>query len=458
MKQRHYTAAAILFAVLLLLSACGSTVELSSDVVAPETVYRNLLSTDTVLTEDAVYFFQPIGGDSMGQPTHRRLMRLDLATDTVACPCPLTDCSHYTNGECPYVLRKSRTTPLQLFGEWIACTYAPMKSDTKGNIGKPGYVPDSHVTRIYNIETGEHRDIFPEPATGAEATDRIVRLGDKLYHILKHETWTNIEPGVYQSNVTMTDIECYDLTTGETSVILTHDFPLDLLTVGTDRIYLRETEERYYSIKADGTSIRAEETISGSGFANFFYDNMAYYDDHNTGTIVRTDFATGETFIVAEHPDLNLYFFDVEADRLYYTTTENGQALADALRAIYDAYEAETGSSYIRDYTLGKEQPIEPYTAQVREAQRAQNRAKVTLWCAELDGSNPTPILTMTGAKLGSTFRVGNGYLYTDFNCYDPTTGDAILEKKHGSPCRINLATGDVSLLEDPGTVVCRVK
>ena len=396
------------------------------DRVAMETPIRRL-NIQSAYHEGYLYFFVL---DESGYEIGKRM---NLATGEISSPCNDPLCSH-NDRDCPFV--GGSRSGIKVFGEWLVI---------QTNFSKGGRrMPER---KLYHITTGEWTEIFKSEDGDATQSSNVMRIGNYLYHVTFGKQ--KISNG---ETYLPSDVQRYNLKTGEEEVIFSHPYMIDVIMASESRLYFREDiagELRFYSIDMDGNDFKEEPTIKmepGYAYQNKVYSSTYMEDEYvEQYPIFMNDLTTGDVVMVAEdHVMGSMCIFE---NHLYYLEKEGyakSFAEAQAVMAQAKAEAEKTGTAIVPNRT-------EPYASQLAEITHRRNTAMGYLWKCDLDGSNRELVLELPGVG-DLNFYIWDGYLYTEYEFWDTTTGELLGTKEEiDRPCRIDLTTGEVEFLHKLG-------
>ncbi len=402
----------MLAAIILLFPSCGKEQE---DFAKNRVEVRNV--SEFYLTEQYIYFSEliseqksgPETGPITGNPNSRRVVRMNLETGQVSCPCVDPLCAH-NDDSCPLCGGISLNS-IQIFGEWLS--YVTIYINRNGIRGRESkYI-------LYNLKTGECRDIFQEIDHSNMASGYIANIGDDIFHV----TYDAIKDPETDEYVYPSVIKKYNLSSGREEEIYSSEESINLKTTSNNRLYfghLTVDEDRTFSINPSGHDLREEFNFQCNP-AFIFSDTAYYIDNDDNGSIWSNNLKSGEKNIIT---DSFAYGITVTENYIYYVIKDRVQELS-LIKS--------------QDY-IGN---IEGFNAAINEIRSTS----AYIWRCNHDGSNKELVLELPGASF-PLFSVYNDYLYAGYIFYNPDTHERLgTDAEQKSNCRINLNTGEITIL-----------
>ena len=435
-----------LFVVAILLSmvSCNreKDPEIWDDDIAPDEVTLRS-AQDVVFYGNYVYFPRKLYNEN-GRVFAKVMMRQNLVTGEISTPCQDPLCTHDSR-DCPFYCGTSFFLP-QIFGdEWMV-----IQSNFSFNYYEKGYFTDSNRI-LYNLKTGEWRRILKvlNPTDGYDGV--LFYNGTDLFNANFSEEKEVDENGeeYFPCNVYK-----HNLKTGKESVVYANRYPISLLAVTQKNIYFftklpgREYGGvffQYYCYNMEtGEVVDLSDRIPEGTAVHYVYKNKLYAAATDYATSAIIDMKTGEI----THPmgelsdDVHCIFVDEEA--VYFATRDGLRALSRKYQKIYQ--------EYLREEQLleGEERQakVKECMSVMKEYALQWRTTPLKIWKTDLDGNNLEYICEINNTASAS-FSVHNGYIYLRYAFIDPETGDIDKPEHDCKISRINMVTGELSIMDE---------
>lgn len=402
--MNHYKLRRIVFSlviVLLIFSSCGTEKETFAATSVDER-----MPSEFAMSGQYIYFSETI---TDADTHYRRIVRMNLETGQVSCPCVDPLCSH--NGDdCP-LCGGMIINPIMIYGDWLYYNSTYLNNSEQKN-----------KRIIYNLKTGEWREIFKDVDYDSLSTSYIVNIDSYLYHLAYLAKEKDIVTGEYTYS---TVIKRYDLINGNEKIIYTSDEMINIKATSNTRLYfgnlIEENDILTYSIDINGNDIREEPKFK-CWTPVYLYSDIAYYYDKNNLFWIN-NLKTGETSLII---DSTLYgsAIYVTDQYIYYMLKDRSDEMI-----------------HLNPYNYRND--MESFTNLRNELQST----KAYIWRCNHDGSDKKMIMELPGATF-MIMKVYGNYIYTIYSFYNTETHEKLGNTvEQNSFCRINIDTGEITML-----------
>ena len=426
------------------LSSCSKKQDVWDDNIAPDEVSFRA-TQDVVFHGGYVYFPYTIHNEK-GKSIAKAIMRQNLSTGEISSPCQDPLCTH-DNRDCPFYCGLVFVVP-QIFGdEWMV-----IQSNFNVNYYEYGYSRDS--TRIlYNLKTGEYRRIF-KLQNPKEAYDGLIFYdGSDLFNTSPSDTKETDENG---EEYFPWNVYKHDLKTGKESVIFTTRYSINIIAVTQKKVYyyVQMPGEEYgyfeqwyycYDMETGETTDLSEKIPRGTGvlssYKNKLYAKAGYYA---SSAII--DMETGENLSPFKEvlDDVQFVYVDQDSDTVYYATREHYMEKERAFAKWYQEWYRET-----KDLEREAKEKAQEERKAISDAYDLEWRTTpLKIWKSALDGSNLEYICEINNTAT-NYFSIHDGYIYFRYTFIDPETGEIDNMERYGKLSRINLSTGELTVLDE---------
>lgn len=434
-----------LISILLNLFSCGNRQEakglLEDDIAPDEVTLRS--AQDVVFWNNYVYFSRKLYNE-YGKVFGQTVLRQNLTTGEISSACQDPLCTHDTK-DCPFFGGQTYFLP-QVFGdEWMV-----IQTDFNFNYYEKGYVTDAYRI-LYNLKTGEWRRIFEifNPDEGYDAV--LFSNGTDLFNSFYSNEKVTDETG---ETYFPCSIYKHNLKTGKESVVYSSRYTINLLTVTQKNIFfflcLPDDENRrellkYYCYNMETGEVKSIADLIPDGTqVRFAYQNKFYSGSDNYSTASIINAKTGETTYPMGELSEDVIYIYVDENAAYYGIRRGYREKSRAFQKVYNELVKEA-SELTGEERVAKFKEIREMGAEFNSVWIAM---PFEVWKTDLNGNNPELVLTVENFG-GSAFSVYEGYFYFRYSLVDPETGLLDRPERNYKFSRINIATGELTVLEE---------
>lgn len=376
--------------------------------------------------------------DDSARTVFERLVKYNPKTDTVSSLCINPTCMH-SSEDCPFFAPQAwMVSYFDIFGDWMLYTFM-------NNFAEKGEV-DSKRTYLFNLKTGEHRQLHASTKEGemlSRTTSNYVMNG-KVYSTLFQFDYTGEEefkasggPGTFEPK-TYQYIEVYDPESQKIERLF--EVPEDMLMIGmtNKRFLFMRSDMTYWSCDYKGENMKLQETLNfdiimASGKYAYPVENPDYktvgYNyrgyDLSTDSMFNMDFGC------------EIRNFLVDSNKLVFTTFSR----IDEFKEF-----AKKGSAYIRELYPDITDPEEIVKIQSQMRNSIQYDGTFQIYITDARGENKK--LVFEGENMNFTpLRISGNHLYGYVSYGDPNNNFAVTYPGNKGRCAINLETGEITLI-----------
>lgn len=377
--------------------------------------------------------------DGIKQNVAERLVKYNPVTDTVSSLCLNPNCFH-SNEECmlcaPYAWIVAY---FEIFGDWIMYTYR--------SVMRPDKEIDTQRTYLYNLKTGESRQLYARTKEGEVLTSQTGNfvMNGKIYTAVLEMDYTGQEE--YNSNPhdtpfmpeTRQYIEEYDPQTQKFERLF--EVPnADYLLVGltNKRFFFKDSVEITWSTDYQGKNL-SEET-------NMPFDFWMVCDKY---------------VYLAESPDYskegyNFRGYDLETDSLFIIDfgCQIRSALVDSRRLCFttmsniDEYKefAKNTTAYVKNLYPDVIDPEKLAQMKTQVRNQLQYGGSFQIFVTDAMGENKQLVFEKDHVNF-IPFRISGNYIFGTISYGDPNNNYQRIETDGEGRCALNLETGEITLI-----------